>query len=172
MVNRAMGVVKQAKPIFFSVIQVLELAKPEGSSEIGSGNINSRNPGLSSRSKNSSYSILSPPFFFTSTTLKLGVNSNISTTIVNGPFTPSRDPSKLTRKSFFRTLNLTTFAISSSFDIIVETDAPVTNRDSSPPSSNKPDKLNPLENEIKSNAFKLAGLGMLTTRFRVSNSLE
>uniref|UniRef100_A0A251TWI2 Uncharacterized protein n=1 Tax=Helianthus annuus TaxID=4232 RepID=A0A251TWI2_HELAN len=52
-----------------------------------------------------------------------------------------------------------------------ETDAPDTNRVSSLPSSNRPDKLNPRENEIKSNAFKLAGLGMVVTRFRVTLSV-
>lgn len=108
------------------------------------------------------------PFLFTSTITNFGVNSNTSAAIVNGPFTPSRDPSKLTLQSFFLTVKLTNFAISSNFDIIFDTGALDTNLASSPPSSNNPERSNPGENEIISNAFKLAGLGSEVTFLLVS----
>ena len=116
-------------------------------------------PGFSSLLQKSSYSSLSPAFFFTSTTTREGVSSNISAQIVSGPLTPSLVPSRLTRQSFFRTAKLFTFAISSNFVIMPDIGSLEMNLTSSPFSSNSPDKLNPLENDMMSNALRLAGRG-------------
>ncbi|BAS74441.1 Os01g0759550 [Oryza sativa Japonica Group] len=107
----------------------------------------------------SSYSSLSPAFLFTSTTTREGVSSNISAPMVRGPLTPSRVPSMLTRQSFLRTVKLLTFAISSSFFTMSDMGSPDTNLISFPLSSNSPDKLNPFENDMISNALRLAGRG-------------
>lgn len=114
-------------------------------------------PGFNSLSQKSSYSSLSPAFIFTSTTTRLGVSSNTSAPIVNGPFSLSLVPSRLTRQSFRRIAKLLTFAISSNFVIIVCMGCAETNLTSLPRSSNNPDKLNPLENDMISNAFRLTG---------------
>lgn len=102
---------------------------------------------------------LIPRLLFTSTTTREEVSSNISAPIVSGPLTPSLVPSRLTRQSFFRTAKLFTFAISSNFVIISGMGSLEMNLTSSPFSSNSPDKLNPLENEMISKALRLAGRG-------------
>uniref|UniRef100_A0A0D9Y504 Uncharacterized protein n=1 Tax=Oryza glumipatula TaxID=40148 RepID=A0A0D9Y504_9ORYZ len=106
--------------------------------------------------------------FFTSTTKKDGVTSKISASIASCPFLPSLDPWSFTSPSCFFTLKLSVSAICSSFDTIADAGFCVMNRESAFCSlsfSNRPDRSNPLEREMMSNAFKLTGFKELAGSF-------